>query len=178
MWSLHHDYIWSFYALYNVLHACCCFSHVWLFVTQWTIAHQPPPSVEFTRQEYWNGFPFPSARDLPDPGIEPMSLTSPELASSFFFFCLFVCFFFTTSATWEAHIMYHMTLNCVIPIIYLLQTECLGPQIHMLKSNTQCNDFWRWGLWGVMRLWEQNPPEWDYCPYKIDPTKIPQPSSM
>ena len=106
-------------------------------------------------------------------GLNPCHLHLLNWQVVFFFF-----FFFTTSATWEAHIMYHMTLNCVIPIIYLLQTECLGPQIHMLKSNTQCNDFWRWGLWGVMRLWEQNPPEWDYCPYKIDPTKIPQPSSM
>ena len=41
----------------------------------WTIAHQAPPSVEFSRQEYWSGLPFPSPGDLPDPGIEPRPLT-------------------------------------------------------------------------------------------------------
>ena len=38
--------------------------------TLWTVAHQAPPSMEFSRQEYWSGFPFPSAGYLPDPGIE------------------------------------------------------------------------------------------------------------
>ena len=44
---------------------------VWLFVTPWTITHQTPLSMVFSRQEYWRGLPFPSAGDLPDPGIEP-----------------------------------------------------------------------------------------------------------
>ena len=46
-------------------------SHVWLFAPPWTVAHQAPPSMEFSRQEYWSGLPFPSAVDLPNPGIEP-----------------------------------------------------------------------------------------------------------
>ena len=49
---------------------------VQLFATPWTIAHQAPPSMEFSRQESWSGLPFPSPGDLPDPGIEPRS---PEL---------------------------------------------------------------------------------------------------
>ena len=44
-------------------------------MTPWTIAHQAPQSVKFSRQEYWNGLPFPSPGDLPDPGIEPRSPT-------------------------------------------------------------------------------------------------------
>ena len=48
-------------------------SRVCLFATPWTIAYQAPPSMGFSRQEYWNGLPFPSPRDLPDPGIEPRS---------------------------------------------------------------------------------------------------------
>ena len=48
-------------------------SHVRLFVTPWTVAHQAPPSMEFSRQEYCSGLPFPSPGDLPDPGIEPGS---------------------------------------------------------------------------------------------------------
>ena len=46
-------------------------SHVRLSVIPWTVAHQAPPSMEFSRQEYWSGLPFPSPRDLPYPGIEP-----------------------------------------------------------------------------------------------------------
>ena len=45
-------------------------SHVQLFVTPWTVAYQAPPSMEFSRQEYWSGVPFPSPGDIPKPGIE------------------------------------------------------------------------------------------------------------
>ena len=48
-------------------------SRVRLFATPWTAAYQAPPSVGFSRQEHWNGLPFPSPRDLPDPGTEPRS---------------------------------------------------------------------------------------------------------
>ena len=48
-------------------------SRVRLFVTLWTVAHQAPPSMGFSRQEYWSGLPFPSPEDLPDPGIEHRS---------------------------------------------------------------------------------------------------------
>ena len=43
-------------------------------MTPWTVAHQAPLSIEFSRQEYWSGSPFPSPGDLPKPGIEPGSL--------------------------------------------------------------------------------------------------------
>ena len=46
-------------------------SHVQLFATPWTVAHQAPQSMGFSRQEYWSGLPFPSPEDLPDPGIKP-----------------------------------------------------------------------------------------------------------
>ena len=48
-------------------------SRVRLFATPWTVPYQAPPSMEFSRQEYWSGLPFPSPEDLPDPGIEPGS---------------------------------------------------------------------------------------------------------
>ena len=48
-------------------------SRVRLFATPWTVAHQAPPSMGFSRREYWSGVPFPSLGDLPDPGIEPRS---------------------------------------------------------------------------------------------------------
>ena len=47
------------------------FSHVWLFATPWTVAYQAPPSLGFSRQEYWSGLPFPSPGCLSDPGIKP-----------------------------------------------------------------------------------------------------------
>ena len=42
-------------------------------MTLWTVAYQAPPSMGFSRQEYWSGLPFPSPGDLPDPGIKPGS---------------------------------------------------------------------------------------------------------
>ena len=48
-------------------------SHIWLFVTPWTVAHQAPLFLEFSRKEYWSGLLFPSPGDLPDLGIKPMS---------------------------------------------------------------------------------------------------------
>ena len=48
-------------------------SRVQLFATPWTVTCQGPLSIEFSGQEYWSGLPFPSAGDLPDPGIEPES---------------------------------------------------------------------------------------------------------
>ena len=75
-----------------VQHACVLnhFSCVQFFMTLWTIAHQAPLSMGFSRREQWSGLPFPTPGDLPDPGIEPVSLMSPALAGGLF----------TTSATW------------------------------------------------------------------------------
>ena len=52
-----------------------------LFATPWTVAHQGPLSMKFSRQGYWSGLPFPFPGDLPHPGIDPMPLT---LAGGFF----------------------------------------------------------------------------------------------
>jgi len=76
------------------IHGVCMLSHfncVLLFVTLWTIAHQTPLSLELSRQEYWSGLTLPSPGDLPDPGIELTSLTTPALARGLF----------TTSTTWD-----------------------------------------------------------------------------
>ena len=54
---------------YNIVHSCPT------LCDPWTVAHQAPPSMGFSRQEYWSGLPFPSPGDLPDPGIEPRSPT-------------------------------------------------------------------------------------------------------
>ena len=62
----------------------CVLSPVQLFATSWTVARQAPPSMGFSRQEYWSGLPFPSSAVLPDPGMEPVSPESPALAGGFF----------------------------------------------------------------------------------------------
>ena len=51
---------------------CVCYllSHVWLFATLWTVVHQAPLSMGFSRRECWSGLPFPPPGDLPQPGIE------------------------------------------------------------------------------------------------------------
>ena len=59
----------------------CMLSHVRLFVTPWTLAREAPLFLEFSRQEYWKGLPFPPPEDLPDARIKPRS---PALAGGFF----------------------------------------------------------------------------------------------
>ena len=51
-------------------------SHVQLFATLWTVAHQAPLSMGFSRPEYWSGLPCPPPGDLPNPGTEPMAPVS------------------------------------------------------------------------------------------------------
>ena len=58
-----------------------CFSRVRLFAALWTVAHQAPLSMRFSRQAYWSGLPCPSPGDLPNPETE---LASPALAGGFF----------------------------------------------------------------------------------------------
>ena len=62
-------------------HSLSC---VQLLLTPWTVAHQAPLSVGFSRQEYWSELSFPPPADLPDPEIELVSLASPALAGGFF----------------------------------------------------------------------------------------------
>ena len=65
----------------HMLLVCVCAQSC---LTPWTVAHQAPLSMEFSRQEYWNGLLFPSPGDLPRPGIKPMSPMSPALVGRSF----------------------------------------------------------------------------------------------
>ena len=61
---------------YHSLVFLLCFKvKVKVYSDSWTVAHQAPPSMGFSRREYWSGLPFPSPGDLPNPGIEPRSPT-------------------------------------------------------------------------------------------------------
>jgi len=79
--------------------------HVQLFVTLWTLAHQAPVSMEFSRQGYWRGLLCPSPGNFPDPRIEPMS---PAVAVRFF----------TTWATSEAHSLHKTYVKWMQSPIY------------------------------------------------------------
>ena len=76
-------------------------SPVRLFVTPWIVSHHASLSMEFSRQEYLSGLPFPTIGDPPNPGFQPLSLMSSAFAGSFF----------TTSIT------------CEIYGLYILETE-------------------------------------------------------
>ena len=96
-------------------------SHVRLFVTPCIRVRQAPLSMEFFRQEYWNGLPFHTPGDLPNPRIKSVSLASPALAGRFF----------TNRATWNPNI----THTSEVSHKYLLKsTECLEETLEFLFS--------------------------------------------
>ena len=84
--SLSSPSLWFFVFLYVIHHYLILCMHVCsaVCVTPWTVAPQAPWSMEFSMKEYWSGLPFPIPRDLPNPGIKPMSLASLTLPSRFF----------------------------------------------------------------------------------------------
>ena len=97
-WACHSSHLWFVPSLFILIILLVCaksLSHVWLFVTLWTVVCQAPLSMGFSRQEYWSGLPFPLPGDCPHPSIKPASLTSPALAGEFS----------TTSATWEVPVL-------------------------------------------------------------------------
>ena len=105
------------------------FSHVRLFLTLWTVAHQAPLSVGFSRQEYWSGLPCPPPGDLPNPGIKLVSLMSSALAGRFF----------TTRANWEvpcSRYQYFISVHCEIIFYYMGISFCLF--IHQLMDILSC----------------------------------------
>ena len=115
-------------------------------VILWIVAPQAPPSLDFSRQEYWSGLPFPTPGDLPDPGIEHSSLTSPALAGGLF-----------TTATWEAHSAdysdWFVLLTWVVlwireslQLFWLLQTtnssDCLSIPVMYFPFSSSCYSLW------------------------------------
>ena len=91
------------------------FSPVQLFATPWTVTHQAPLCMGLSRPEYWSGLPCPSPEDLPNRGIEPVSLLSPALSG----------WFFTTRANRAAPIPeLLMVLKIMIVVIGEVLTVC------------------------------------------------------
>ena len=99
-----------------------------LFATLWTIAHQSPLSVGFSRQEYWSGLSCSPPGDLPDQGIEPVPLVLPELVGGFF----------TTNAIWKTQHLHNYH------IFHLLLNEVLK---YYLDSMNWIKNWFIWGIY-------------------------------
>ena len=93
------------------------------FAALLTAAHQVPLSVGFSRQEFWSRLPCPPPGNLPDPGMEPSSLTSPALTGRFFTAsntwergqmrkCPRICIYFTKHGTYEGEYYHHLSNSC------------------------------------------------------------------
>ena len=111
------------------------FSCVLLFKMLWTVAHQAPLFMGFSREEHRSRLPCPPSGDVPSPGIEPASLMCPALAGRFF----------TTSATWEA-----LGSNAVL---YLVTQSCLTLWSHGLQ---QARILCPWGF-SRLEFWSGGP---------------------
>ena len=109
-------------------------THVWLSVTPWTVAHQAPLSMGFSRQEYWSGLLFPPSGDLPDPGIKPASpalegwfLTTAKnhLRPLYLFFCFWTVL--TVNEDNKRNLM-------IIHNKYIIHDNLLVPRKHCIVS--------------------------------------------
>ena len=89
----------------------CLVAQLCLTVAPWTITRLAPLSMEFSRQEYCSGLPFPASGDRPDPGVEPASLSLQD----------WLVGFFTTSATWKSLLNHAGCLFCTLSFIYFYQ---------------------------------------------------------
>ena len=98
--------------------------------TPWTVAPQALLSMEFSRQAYWRGLPSPPPGDLPHPGIEPMSLVSPALASEFF----------TTRHLESPYCVQYVSSTCCMLILYVYgknEPPATGCDIEVFSVNQQ-----------------------------------------
>ena len=109
---------------------CVCaqsLNHVRPFAASWTMASQAPLSLEFSKQDFWNGVPFSPPGNLPYPGVKPASLASPSLTGRFF----------TASTTWEALSIVPLHLKLALGLLVLeinlifYRHKIQGHQLHI-----------------------------------------------
>ena len=104
------------------------FSCVQFFVTPWTVAHQAPLSMGFSRQKKWSGLPYLLPGDFPNPGVKPMSLTSPALAGGFF----------TTSTTWEVPSKKKKAIRCLEDFFFIIQIQHGRGETEWRRGGSRC----------------------------------------
>ena len=108
-------------AIRYVIILCWLLSHVRLLATPWTVARQAPLSMEFFRQEYWSGLPFPFPGDLPKPGVKPMSLL----------YCRWILYHLSHQGNQETGII---MLSLVIYFIHGIKNACVSIPISQFLS--------------------------------------------
>ena len=143
----------------------------WLKWTElnWTIAHQVPLSMGFPRQEYWNGLPFPSSRDLPNSGIKPMSpawqadclpLSHLESPISHYKWFVFVNWLMTETGTWQKISKWPTSMWQYARYHYSPRKWKLKPQWDIGTQSLNGRNLDIWQL--LARIWterEQNTPK-------------------
>ena len=106
----------------------CRFSHVWFSVTPWTIAHQAPLFVGFSRQEYRSALLCPPPEDLPNPGIEPVTHVSPD--------CMWILYYWATEEAPREALQWARCSVCITNInLFLLHYCC--PHFPKEEAETQ-----------------------------------------
>ena len=133
-------------------------SFVWLFVIPWTVAHQPPLSMGFSRQEYWSGLPFPPPGDLLVPGIEHASpvlagglcstepLGSPVICTRHTY--VKRCFNIDFSHSHISWISFIQTLN-IQYLCWIYYSNFCCHRTAICRMYTCIQILWNWVLWGV-----------------------------
>ena len=135
--------LYSVHAVYSQLP-----SRVWLFVATWTVARQAPLSTGFSRQGYWTGLSFPTPGDLPDPGIEPTSLTSPAKDCHFLLQEIF------PTQGLNPHLL--CLLHCW-QILYHCTTWVQALLLYVLQSSSELAYFPWFQVFLSLRAWENHP---------------------
>ena len=141
--------------IYLGVHAfvLCCFNCVWLFATSWTVTHQAPLSMEFSRQEYWTGFPFPSPRALPDPGRESMSWS--------LVFCIAGVLFTTEPPGKPFNLYYECVIYKQMYVFCLYSSMSFGRYKHIISTTVN--------VWNGLII----PPIFSYA-FAVNPTPGPR----
>ena len=109
------------------------FSCVRLFVNLWTVAHQAPLSMGFSRQEHWSGLPGPPPGDPPDPGIEPTCPVAPALQADSFtteprkpLFIIYKHFKLLLQEHWSQYLVYYTVRKGSLIAVSLLHLFCFS----------------------------------------------------
>ena len=114
----------------------CCGVLSRVFEILWTVAHQASLTIEFSRQEYWSRLSCPTLRDLPHPGIEPMSLVFPALTGGFFTIVPPIA---GICGSFRSYCVYQPTLQALMVSVHKMKTKTI-PSLPPLGNNAQTHD--------------------------------------
>ena len=118
---------------------CQSLSHVRLFATPWTLAHQAPLSVGFSRQKYQSELPFPSPEDLPDPGVESGSPALQAYSLPFELHLKSVCgFSFVLNVKWKLACNLLKVRDNKVTFSLLLNDSCQTCSLNPRMDAKQC----------------------------------------